>query len=303
MRDDSPDRRFTPYQRLRRRLGGYRSWAPGRFLSIASGTLRHAAWRLAHPQASFADFYSGTIARRLRRGGSHGTLGTHERHARAPFARPPVFDSQTQRRRGREWFETLLRLGLEPGDVCVDYGCGSLRVGQHLIDYLDAGHYWGLDVTDQFYRCGLELLPSALIQGKQPRLRVISPAALREAAAAKPTLIVCASVLPHVAPDETGLFFDRILGLMGDRTRALISFRETLRPMRTSGTAWARDAATIERLIHERCPRASIDFDRELKSVSFMGVKQWRTLVRIAVDEPGARDRRAAAVEAQAHAP
>jgi hypothetical protein len=43
---------------------------------------------------------------------------------------------------------------------CVDFGCGSLRLGQHAIRYLDRSNYWGVDLTDSFIRAGIDLLPT-----------------------------------------------------------------------------------------------------------------------------------------------
>jgi len=42
--------------------------------------------------------------------------------------------------------EYLRRTGLEPGQRLLDLGCGTLRGGLPLIEFLDAGHYTGIDV-------------------------------------------------------------------------------------------------------------------------------------------------------------
>ena len=46
---------------------------------------------------------------------------------------------------GRGFLKRLLDCGLEPHDTIVDYGCGTLRIGVNVIDYLDPGRYWGFD--------------------------------------------------------------------------------------------------------------------------------------------------------------
>jgi len=186
-----------------------------------------------------------------------------------------------QQERGLDWFKTFVFFGLKPHDVCIDYGCGSLRVGQHLIAYLEPGHYWGLDITDRFFKDGLDLLPVGLIEGRRPNIRVIAEDSLREAAAAEADFVVSTLVLSHIHPGELGIYFDRTLGLMCEKTTALISFRETLTPIRTSGASWTRDADTLERLIRERRPQSSIRFHRRAKRKRIAGIPEWKTILEI----------------------
>jgi hypothetical protein len=46
---------------------------------------------------------------------------------------------------GRMQFEFLLREGLQPHHHLLDIGCGSFRGGRFVIDYLQEGHYFGID--------------------------------------------------------------------------------------------------------------------------------------------------------------
>jgi hypothetical protein len=46
---------------------------------------------------------------------------------------------------GQSQFAFMLEHGLQPGDVLCDIGCGALRGGRLLIEYLDRGNYLGLD--------------------------------------------------------------------------------------------------------------------------------------------------------------
>lgn len=48
-------------------------------------------------------------------------------------------------RHGREVLELLQRHGLKPNHYLLDFGCGSLRVGRWLIEYLNADRYFGID--------------------------------------------------------------------------------------------------------------------------------------------------------------
>jgi SAM-dependent methyltransferase len=60
--------------------------------------------------------------------------------------------------------------GLEPQHRLIDVGCGTLRGGITLIEYLEAGHYTGLDVRQEALDEGREELAAAGLEDKQPRL-------------------------------------------------------------------------------------------------------------------------------------
>ncbi len=53
----------------------------------------------------------------------------------------------------RDW---LVAQGLEPGMRLVDIGCGCLRAGVWLVDELEPGHYYGLDVSQALLDAGWE---------------------------------------------------------------------------------------------------------------------------------------------------
>jgi SAM-dependent methyltransferase len=53
-------------------------------------------------------------------------------------------------------FEFLKAAGLEPRHTLLDVGCGSLRGGVHFVRYLDAGHYYGIDINQPLLDAGYE---------------------------------------------------------------------------------------------------------------------------------------------------
>jgi hypothetical protein len=238
-----------------------------RSTAIAVSSLRFARYKIAHPSASFADFYVDHVTRHLDHGVGHPSLGK--------LYRP----NDGRYRRGRVRFDFLLELGLKPEHVCVDYGCGSLRLGQFLISYLDTGHYWGLDVTDRFYRDGLDLVPHSVAETKKPNLRITSEESLTQAASASPDFIVCYAVLQHVPPSEMEIFFTRLMSPMNESTVLAISFYEAATDARRGATGWAQAAATVERLIRERRPRVQIRFHR--KATKRKGVRKWKTIAEV----------------------
>lgn len=50
--------------------------------------------------------------------------------------------------------EFLVGQGLRPSDRFLDVGCGSLRAGVRLVDFLEPGHYHGIDISHQVLVAG-----------------------------------------------------------------------------------------------------------------------------------------------------
>ena len=72
---------------------------------------------------------------------------------------------------GRDQLDFLIARGLEPGHRVLDFGCGSLRAGIWLIDYLDVERYFGLDAHRPSLEIGLGYeIPLHGLEGKHPRL-------------------------------------------------------------------------------------------------------------------------------------
>ena len=46
---------------------------------------------------------------------------------------------------GQTVFELLLKCGLKREHKLLDIGCGSLRVGKHIINYLNDNNYYGIE--------------------------------------------------------------------------------------------------------------------------------------------------------------
>lgn len=64
----------------------------------------------------------------------------------------------------------LVGQGLKPDHRLIDVGCGSLRAGVPLTDYLDAGRYYGIDISADLLEAGYEreIRPAGLAE-KLPR--------------------------------------------------------------------------------------------------------------------------------------
>lgn len=60
--------------------------------------------------------------------------------------------------------------GLQMENTLLDIGCGTLRGGIPIIDYLDKGNYCGIDVRENVLNEGKQELNEANLENKNPRL-------------------------------------------------------------------------------------------------------------------------------------
>ena len=96
------------------------------------------SWRLSHPTAPYEQYYVHRVMSKIRSGQGHPAIG--------PTARPLRNES--------ELLEFLLKHGLQPSDLTIDYGCGSLRLAPPLIQFLEPGKYGGMDLAQHFHDLG-----------------------------------------------------------------------------------------------------------------------------------------------------
>ncbi|MBL8708853.1 MAG: hypothetical protein JNL25_06645, partial [Rhodospirillaceae bacterium] len=181
---------------------------------------RYLGWRLRHPLAPYEQYYVDVVMRKVRKSG-HPAIG--------PRARPV--------REHSELLDYLLRYGLQPSDVAVDYGCGSLRLGRALIDYLDPGKYWGVDITHEFYELGLQGMDAAFLRDKRPNLGVIQADVLARVRADKPRFVASWHVCSKVPEARLDTYLGNIVSLLSPGGTALVHFPESPERRQLSGLA------------------------------------------------------------------
>lgn len=71
---------------------------------------------------------------------------------------------------GAMQFDYLREHGLSPRHRLLDIGCGNLRAGRLLIDYLDAGHYYGIDISPDILIAAKRTVTAQGLQRKLPYL-------------------------------------------------------------------------------------------------------------------------------------
>jgi ubiquinone/menaquinone biosynthesis C-methylase UbiE len=92
--------------------------------------------------------------------------------ARSPQA---AVGSKTQDRwlaLGQMQFDYLTEHGLKPQDRMLEIGCGNLRAGWRFIDYLEPGHYYGIDISPDILIEAKKTLVSYGLQDKLPHLTI-----------------------------------------------------------------------------------------------------------------------------------
>jgi hypothetical protein len=229
---------------------------------------RFEDWQKKNPSKSFKDYFAETVEAKLQKGHSHETLGGNLRQG----------DYATS---GRGTFQRLLNNGLKPSDVCVDYGCGTLRIGQHIIDYLEPRGYRGLDISQYLLDEGRKLIGEELWNEKQPQLQIISPDSVAEVAAAKPTMMFSFAVLLHVHPDELGEYVGNVMDVIGTQgqyiTDANLMDGETVQ---YSGRSWAHSQELFEKLLAERGGKMEILEEGNFK-MEGLGKSAKRYILRI----------------------
>ncbi|MFE0476969.1 class I SAM-dependent methyltransferase [Streptomyces sp. NPDC058947] len=90
------------------------------------------------------------------------------RSAEAAVGHNPSREAWT--RIGRMQFDYLVGHGLRPHHRMLDIGCGNLRAGRLFIDYLDTGHYYGIDISPHILLAAQDTLVADGLQPKLPHL-------------------------------------------------------------------------------------------------------------------------------------
>ncbi|RMI38964.1 class I SAM-dependent methyltransferase [Streptomyces triticirhizae] len=69
-------------------------------------------------------------------------------------------------------FDYLKQHGLAPEHRMLDIGCGNLRAGWRFIDYLEPGHYYGIDISPDILVSAKRTLVTYDLQAKLPYLTI-----------------------------------------------------------------------------------------------------------------------------------
>jgi hypothetical protein len=200
-------------------IGRLRAWLAQRRerrRRLSKRKKKYARWLAVHPGGTYAQFYVEETRRQIDAGMmTYSNIGLD-------------VDVRFMKARAQRILEAFKRAGCQPHHVVVDYGCGSLWIGEAFMDYLEPGNYVGLDVADGFYVEALTRFPEGYIAERRPMLRVISQDSLREVRDRKPDFILSTGVLMHVAPEDLAGYFASITAVALPHTRIEIGHKATL---------------------------------------------------------------------------
>lgn len=73
---------------------------------------------------------------------------------------------------GQAQIKFLKRIGLDQDDVLLDIGCGNLRGGRYMIEYLSPRNYTGIDISEKAIHRGRENIEQWGYSNKEPTLFV-----------------------------------------------------------------------------------------------------------------------------------
>jgi SAM-dependent methyltransferase len=74
---------------------------------------------------------------------------------------------------GQMQFDYLTGHGLKPDMRMLEIGCGNLRAGRLFIDYLDGGHYYGIDISPDILLAAQQVVTDYDLQDKLPHLALV----------------------------------------------------------------------------------------------------------------------------------
>ena len=70
-------------------------------------------------------------------------------------------------------FDYLVSHGLKPDMRMLEIGCGNLRAGRLFIDHLDAGNYYGIDISPEILLAAQDTVAEYGLQAKLPHLTLV----------------------------------------------------------------------------------------------------------------------------------
>ncbi|MEA5474339.1 methyltransferase [Synechococcus sp. CCY9201] len=165
-------------------------------------------------------------------------------HAGRPHASLGGNISEKFKRKALTCFQYLTKQGITPDDVVVDYGCGTLRIGKHFIEYLEKGHYVGMDLDRRILDAGLSQLPHEKVEAKTPRLELIDDESIDRVATLNPSLVFAKGVLQHVPPAQLNRFFSN-LAKLGAHGTIIVVIKIASTSKRLSNRSWSYTANDV----------------------------------------------------------
>lgn len=148
---------------------------------------------------------------------------------------------------GKAWIKYLEDFGLNQQSRVLDYGCGSLRLGKSMINYLEDKKYVGVDISDHFYSLGIQnYLTPETADKKQARFFVIDSEEFNsELKEEKFDFIYSQWVMMHVCPEELEHYFRNILSKLDDEGQFFFDFIHSIINLKQNALTWGYPSRTV----------------------------------------------------------
>lgn len=113
---------------------------------------------------------------------------------------------------GNLQFDFLVKQGLRPDQYFLDIGCGSLRGGVQFIQYLEVGHYYGIDKEPSLVEAGMKVeLKRYGLESKAPHLLIIDDFGLSVIPLIHFNFMLAQSVFTHLGPKQIEECISRVI--------------------------------------------------------------------------------------------
>lgn len=148
---------------------------------------------------------------------------------------------------GRNQLSILLRNGLNMESNVLDVGCGCLRAGYWLINFLDAGHYFGIEPNTEMLQAGKDVIVGeAAIQTKRPRFDNNSDFDF-SVFQKQMDFIIARSIWTHASPSQIEKMLDEFVIITPPSGTFLVSIKQPRWYQRQySGDSWVGKSDTSQ---------------------------------------------------------
>jgi SAM-dependent methyltransferase len=171
---------------------------PQRIAPYARRALRN--WRLKRSSRNFSEFYRQVMADTASSADPNRAIGS--------------FTTEHWLEVGEMQFDYLIKHGLRPDHRLLDIGCGNLRAGWRLIEYLEPGNYVGVDLSPEILFAAQQVVVKYELQAKRPYLQVIDGTSLAFLPSAAFERVHAHSVFSHTPLDVFERYVEQVRDLL-----------------------------------------------------------------------------------------
>lgn len=128
---------------------------------------------------------------------------------------------------GKTQLDYLISQGLLPDHTFLDIGAGAFRAGRHLIDYLEPGHCYGIDINKSLLEVGYEHELSDEQRAKLPLCNIHATDRFdADFGGVQFDLAIAQSVFSHLSLNNARICLHRVGKVMKPGGRCFVTFFE-----------------------------------------------------------------------------